>query len=123
MPPIDPRLVRAKRFPVHAAVDRCNEPEVRRLVDDDAQFHLPRKIPDTELSVLHTACSARNTGDAQLVGNIVKYLMEQKDAPLNELDSIGQTPLHYAVCNAYSDQLLSIIISTLKVGGTFIIHV
>ena len=30
MSPIDPRLVRARRFPVHAAVDRCNELEVRR---------------------------------------------------------------------------------------------
>ena len=37
MPPIDPRLVRAKRFPVHAAVDRCNINEVKRLVDDDAK--------------------------------------------------------------------------------------
>ncbi len=30
MAPIDPRLVRARRFPVHAAVDRCNEEEVKR---------------------------------------------------------------------------------------------
>ena len=76
MAPIDPRLVRARRFPVHAAVDRCNAAEVRRLVDEDAPFHLVRKIPDLELSVVHTACTARNTGDADVVLDILEYLLK-----------------------------------------------
>ena len=75
MPPIDPRLVKAKRFPVHAAVDRCNENEVYRLVDADAEFHLGRKMPDTELSVLHTACSERQ-GPTEVIVRILKYLIK-----------------------------------------------
>ena len=76
MAPIDPRLVRAKRFPVHAAVDRCHEAEVRRLVDDDAGFHLGRKVPEMFTSVVHTACTARNTGPPAAVVDILKYLIQ-----------------------------------------------
>ena len=75
MPPIDPRFMKAKRFPVHAAVILCQEAEVARLVDPDAKFHLGRKMPDTEVSVLHVACSARpGPGDVML--RIVKYLIK-----------------------------------------------
>ena len=51
MPPIDPRVVKAKRFPVHAAVDRCNGEQIVKLLEEDAPFHIVRKIPDVELSV------------------------------------------------------------------------
>ena len=51
------------------------EAEVARLVDPDAKFHLGRKMPDTEVSVLHVACSARpGPGDVML--RIVKYLIK-----------------------------------------------
>ena len=75
MPPIDPRIVKAKRFPVHAAVDLCNEAEVRRLVDADASFHLGRKMPDTLASVLHTACWTR-PGPAKVIQAILEYLIK-----------------------------------------------
>ena len=51
MPPIDPRVVKAKRFPVHAAVHRCNGDQIVKLLEEDAPFHIGRKIPDVELSV------------------------------------------------------------------------
>ena len=81
MAPIDPRLVKAKRFPVHAAVDRCNGDEIVKLLEEDAPFHVVRKIPDGQLSVLHTACMARHgpscddNRHVQLFVEIVKYLI------------------------------------------------
>ena len=75
MPPIDPRLVKAKRFPVHAAVTICHLPEVKRLLTEDAEFHIVRKIPDLELGVLHSACSSRH-GSLKIFIEIVKYLVE-----------------------------------------------
>ena len=93
MPPIDPRLVTARRFPVHAAVDRCNEAEVRRLVDEDAGFHLPRKIPEKEASVVHTACMARPGPEGVVVG-ILKYLIQvrlQEGIDLLCDDGVGAT--------------------------------
>ena len=33
--------------------------EIKRLLTEDAPFHVVRKIPDVELSVLHSACSLR----------------------------------------------------------------
>eukprot|EP00095_Tigriopus_kingsejongensis_P006851 maker-scaffold176_size284796-snap-gene-0.15 protein:Tk06851 transcript:maker-scaffold176_size284796-snap-gene-0.15-mRNA-1 annotation:"hypothetical protein COCHEDRAFT_1105320" len=110
MPPIDPRLVTARRFPVHAAVDRCNEVEVHRIVDDDAPFHLPRKIPDKETSVVHFACMSRNV-PANIMENILRYLI-QMGAPLHDLDAAGQTPLHYAACNPFGHRLTKALLSS-----------
>ena len=75
MPPIDPRLVKAKRFPVHAAVTICHLPEVKRLLTEDAEFHIVRKIPDLELGVLHSACASRH-GSLKIFIEIVRYLVE-----------------------------------------------
>ena len=77
MPPIDPRLVKAKRFPVHAAVVLCVGSEVRRVVDADARFHLARKMPDVELSVTHVACSSRH-GEGEEIARILEYLVKVK---------------------------------------------
>ncbi len=79
MPPIDPRLVKAKRYPVHAAVILCNEHEVRRLVDPDAAFHLARKMPDTEVSALHVACYSR-PGPKDVIVRMVEYLIKVRNA-------------------------------------------
>ena len=75
MPPIDPRLVKAKRFPVHAAVTLNYIPEVKRLLTEDAEFHIGRKIQDLELSVLHSACASR-PGSVHIFTEILKYLLE-----------------------------------------------
>ena len=75
MPPIDPRLVKAKRFPVHAAVTICHLPEVKRLLTEDAPFHIVRKMPDLELGVLHSACASR-PGSLKIFIEIVTYLVE-----------------------------------------------
>ena len=75
MPPIDPRLVKAKRFPVHAAVTINYIPEVKRLLTEDAEFHIGRKIQDVELSVLHSACASR-PGTVQTFTEILRYLLE-----------------------------------------------
>ena len=75
MPPIDPRLVKAKRFPVHAAVTICHLPEVKRLLTEDAEFHIVRKIPDLELGVLHSARASRH-GSLKIFIEIVRYLVE-----------------------------------------------
>lgn len=32
------------------------------------------------------------------------------DAPLNELDSVGQSPLHYAVCHAFAKDLVPMLV-------------
>ena len=75
MPPIDPRLVLARRFPVHAAVYACNEPEVHKLLEEDGRFHMPRKMPDKETSVVHSACMSR-VGPAELIERILIYLIQ-----------------------------------------------
>jgi hypothetical protein len=75
MPPIDARLVKAKRFPVHAAVILCNENEMVRLVDPDARFHLGRKMIESESSVLHVACSSR-PGPKEVIVRMLKYLVK-----------------------------------------------
>ena len=49
-----------------------------RLVDPDAKFHLGRKMPDTETSVLHVACSSR-PGPRDVIVRIVKYLVKVGD--------------------------------------------
>ena len=46
-----------------------------RLVDPDAKFHLGRKMPDTEASVLHVACSSR-PGHRDVIVRIVRYLVK-----------------------------------------------
>jgi hypothetical protein len=76
--PVDGRLVKAKRFPVHAAVTVCDMTEVKRLLTEDAEFHVGRKIPDLEVSVLHSACSSRPTHGSplQIFYDIAKYLVE-----------------------------------------------
>ena len=82
MPPIDPRVVRAKRFPVHAAAAICCMEELKRLLNEDAEFHVARKIPDFELSVLHSACSSRLGYPfipLTLFAEIVKYLIEVRN--------------------------------------------
>ena len=76
MPPIDGRLVKAKRFPVHAAATVCAMGELQRLLTEDAAFHVGRKIPDLELSVLHSACSSRHGSPNEIFGQIVKLLIE-----------------------------------------------
>ena len=76
MPPIDGRLVKAKRFPVHAAAAVCAMEELQRLLTEDAAFHVGRKIPDLELSVLHSACSSRPGSPTEIFGQIVKLLIE-----------------------------------------------
>lgn len=78
MPPIDPRIVKAKRFPVHAAVTICHMQELQRLLTEDAEFHVGRKVPDLELSVLHSACSSRQTFgmSSDIFADMLKYLIE-----------------------------------------------
>ncbi len=56
-------------------VHRCNVGEVRHLVDADAEFHLARRLPDTELAVTHTACSALCGTEPRIV-EILKYLIK-----------------------------------------------
>jgi hypothetical protein len=75
MSPIDPRLVRARRYPLHAAVALCAEAEVERLLTADADFHVVRKMPDWAISVVHSACSARH-GDHDTVVRILKMLLK-----------------------------------------------
>lgn len=48
---------------------------VKRLLDEDARFHLPRKMPDTELSIVHSACSMRH-GSLEVTQEILKYLIQ-----------------------------------------------
>ena len=76
MPPIDPRIVKAKRFPLHAAATICAMGELKRLLAEDAEFHVGRKIPDLELSVLHSACSSRHGHSVEVFAEIVKLLIE-----------------------------------------------
>ena len=76
MPPIDPRFQKAKRYPLHAAAFICAVEELKRLLNEDAAFHVVRKIPDLELSVLHSACSSRHGFSAEVFGDIVKLLIE-----------------------------------------------
>lgn len=76
MPAIDPRVIKAKRFPAHAAVAVCCMQELKRLLIEDAAFHVVRKIPDLELSVMHSACSSRPGSPSDIFGDILKYLIE-----------------------------------------------
>ena len=78
MPPIDPRVVKAKRFPAHAAVAVCCMEEIKRLLIEDAPFHVVRKVPDIEISVLHSACSTRHRHGAPktIFSDLVKYLIQ-----------------------------------------------
>ena len=76
MPPIDGRIIKAKRFPCHAAAAVCCLEELKRLLTEDAEFHIGRKIPDTELSILHSACSSRPGSPITIFKDIVKYVIE-----------------------------------------------
>ncbi|XP_040571104.1 uncharacterized protein [Lepeophtheirus salmonis] len=96
MPRIDPRLVLAKRFPLHAAVDQCHMPTVLKLLGEDAEFHVVRKVQNYDTTVIHSACTLR--GIQNISEDILKHLIKD-GAPINETDSIGQTPLHYAISN------------------------
>ncbi len=48
--------------------------------------------------MVHTACTARNTGDSASVLSILRYLLSLPSVPLDDRDGAGQTPLHYAAC-------------------------
>lgn len=76
MPPIDPRVIKAKRFPAHAAIAVCCMEELKRLLIEDAPFHVVRKVPDLEISVLHSACSSRYGSPPQIFSEITKYVIE-----------------------------------------------
>ena len=76
MPPIDPRIVKAKRFPAHAAIAVCCMTELKRLLTEDAPFHVVRKIPDLELSVMHSACSSRLGAPLAIFSDMIHYLIE-----------------------------------------------
>ena len=65
-----------KRFPAHAAVALCCMEEIKRLLTEDAPFHVVRKIPDVELSVLHSACSLRQGAPKSIFPDLVKYLIQ-----------------------------------------------
>ena len=63
----------------------------------DARFHFGRKLTNTDISVLHQACTNRPHCE-QAILDIVKLCIAL-GAPVNDLDCIGQTPLFYAVRN------------------------
>ena len=50
--------------------------EIKRLLTEDAPFHVVRKIPDVELSVLHSACSLRQGAPKSIFPDLVKYLIQ-----------------------------------------------
>ena len=52
--------------------------EIKRLLTEDAPFHVARKIPDVELSVLHSACSCRQGSPKTIFPDLVKYLIQVK---------------------------------------------
>ena len=50
--------------------------EIKRLLTEDAPFHVARKIPDIEISVLHSACSCRQGSPKTIFPDLVKYLIQ-----------------------------------------------
>jgi len=76
----------------------------RRLIDEDASFHFPRKLPSCEWSVIHAACSSR-PDPANVAVPILTYLIGKEGAPVEDVDSCNQSPLHYAVCHHNAEEL------------------
>ena len=107
---IHPKFVLSKRFPVHAAIEQLDLHALQQLLTpvSDARFHFGRKLTGTEVSVLHQACGARPT-PRQAVLDIVR-LCTALGAPVNDADSAGQTPLHYAVSHCMADQLVPLLL-------------
>jgi len=58
---IHPKFVLSKRFPVHAAIEQLNLHALKDLLTpvSDARFHFGRKLTNTDISVLHQACTNR----------------------------------------------------------------
>ena len=54
---------------------------MERLLIEDAPFHVGRKVPDLELGVLHSACTARPGQPApDVFYTITKYLIKVNDS-------------------------------------------
>ena len=70
--------------------------EIKRLLTEDAPFHVARKIPDIEISVLHSACSCRQGSPKTIFPDLVKYLIQvslQKINVIEECSAFTKRPL------------------------------
>ena len=101
MSDLHPNFFLSKRFPAHAAIELRDLRTLQGLLSDqmDANFYFERKLPRTEISVLHQACCTRvSLAEDQVILDMVKLCI-LKGAEINSVDCVGQTPLFYAVTN------------------------
>ena len=112
MSDLHPNFFLSKRFPVHAAIELRDLGTLQELLSDqmDANFYFERKLPRTEISVLHQACCTRpSLTEDKVILDMVRLCI-LKGAEVNCVDGVGQTPLFYAVTNPRAGQLIRLLL-------------
>lgn len=112
MSDLHPDFFLSKRFPVHAAIELRDLRTLQELLSDqmDANFYFERKLPRTDISVLHQACCTRPSLTEDKVILDMVSLCILKGAEVNSVDCVGQTPLFYAVTNPRAGQLIRLLL-------------
>ena len=108
MTDLHPHFFISKRYPVHTAIELHDFKTVQSLLSDpmDAQFYMERKLPQTEISILHQACCATVIQKTDTVTENIVNLLIQVGTDVNNVDVAGQTPLFYAVTHSHADTLV-----------------
>ena len=116
MADLHPHFFVSKRYPVHTAIELHDIKTVKSLLSDpmDAQFYLERKLPKTEISILHQACCATVITKADTVTEDIVKILLKVGADVNNVDTVGQTPLFYAVTNSHADTLVPMLLEAGK---------
>ena len=112
MSDLHPNFFLSKRFPAHAAIELRDLRTLQGLLSDqmDANFYFERKLPRTEISVLHQACCTRVSLEKDKVILDMVKLCILKGAEVNSVDCVGQTPLFYAVTNPRAGDLIRLLL-------------
>ena len=116
MADLHPRFFISKRYPVHTAIELRDIKTVKSLLSDpmDAQFYLERKLPQTEISLLHQACCATVSPRTDNVTEYIVNILIKVGSDVNDVDVAGQTALFYAVTNSQADTLVPMLLGAGK---------